>query len=198
VPLVSRQVTRWWTSPAAGAAPGCGSRGRPAVGIDFSAEAIAQASERRTLFGLESSATFAVGTLEDTGLATGIADAVVCVDAIQFATDGVAAAQEIRRILRRGGRVVLTSWEARDRSDESMPERIRKVDLAGWLEAAGFTTIVIHDQADWHEVSRRLWETAMSLDVGDDPALASTRAEAERSLANHDGFLRRMATAVAP
>ncbi|HEX3708140.1 MAG TPA: methyltransferase domain-containing protein, partial [Mycobacteriales bacterium] len=47
--------------------------GTELVGVDFSAEAIAQATERRTLFGLQERATFAVGTLEESGVAAGSA-----------------------------------------------------------------------------------------------------------------------------
>lgn len=172
--------------------------GAELVGVDFSPEAIRQAVSRRALFGLEATASFQVGSLQATGLPDRCADAVVSIDAIQFASDGVDAALEIRRILRPGGRVVLTSWESRDPSDDAMSERIRRVDLAGWLTTAGFDAVAVEDRADWHEVTRRLWEAALTVDAPDDPAMASTRAEAQRSLANHEKYRRLMARAVAP
>jgi SAM-dependent methyltransferase len=168
------------------------------IGIDFSAEAIDQATTRRALFGLTDTASFQVGSLEDSGLADGVADAVVCVDAFQFATDGAAAATEVRRVLRPGGRVVLTSWEPVNRADESIGARIRVVDLAGWLTAAGFTDIVREERPDWHEVALRMWHAAMAMDAGEDPAMISTHAEGVRSIATHDRMRRVIATATAP
>jgi len=168
------------------------------TGVDFSPEAVAQASRRRVLFGLESKANFVVGKLNSVGLADDIADAVMCIDAFQFADDAVAAAVELRRVLRPGGRIVLTSWEPVDRADELARARLRRVDLAGSLSAAGFQAIEVTERADWHDVARRLWERSLTLDAAGDPALESTRAEAVDSLRDHDRLRRVMATAVAP
>jgi SAM-dependent methyltransferase len=172
--------------------------GADLTGIDFSAEAIAQASQRRTLFGLESRATFAVGTLDNTGLSAGVADAVICIDAFHFAPDGVAAAEEIRRVLRPGGRVAMTCWEPLDRSDQALPERLRTLDLAASLQAAGFGAVRVEDKAEWLEAERVLWETARDTDPGDDPAMQSTVDEAARALQTFGHTRRVMATALAP
>ena len=172
--------------------------GADVIGVDFSPEAVAQASMRRVLFGLDDRASFVIGTLESTGLSAGGADAAVCVDAFQFADDSAAAAGEIRRILRPGGHVVLTSWEAVDRADELVSERIRAVDLVGSLRVAGFSDIRAEERPDWHETARLLWEAALTLAENGDPAVASTRAEAQRSLETHDRIRRVMATATAP
>jgi SAM-dependent methyltransferase len=172
--------------------------GADLTGIDFSAEAIAQASQRRTLFGLESRATFAVGTFDSTGLSAGVADAVMCIDAFQFSRDRLAAAQEVRRILRPGGRVVMTCWEPIDRSDEALPERLRTLDLAATLQAAGFGAVRVVDKPEWLDVERELWETARDIDPGNDPAMQSTVNEAIRSLETFDRNRRVMVTALAP
>jgi SAM-dependent methyltransferase len=172
--------------------------GADLTGIDFSAEAIAQASQRRSLFGLEGRATFAVGSFDSTGLSAGLADAVVCIDAFQFSRDRLAAAQEMRRILRRGGRVVMTGWEPLDRSDVAIPERLRTLDLAATLEAAGLGAVRVEDKAEWLEVERVLWETARDIDPGTDPAMQSTVAEATRSLETFGRSRRVMVTALAP
>jgi SAM-dependent methyltransferase len=172
--------------------------GADLTGIDFSAEAIAQASQRRRLFGLESRATFAVGTLDATGLLAGVADAVICIDAFHFAPDGVAAAEEIRRVLRPGGRVVMTCWEPLDRSDQALPERLRTLDLAASLQAAEFGAVRVEDKAEWLEAERVLWETARDTDPGDDPAMQSTVDEAARALKTFGRTRRVMARALAP
>jgi SAM-dependent methyltransferase len=172
--------------------------GAQLTGVDFSGEAICQATERRALFGLESAASFVVGTLEVTGLPDASADAVVCIDSFQFAADPIEAAVEIRRILRPGRGVVLTSWEAVEPGDQSLPPRIRDLDIVGALTAAGLINVRSSEPVDWHMAARRMWEAAMVLEAGDDPAIASMQAEGLRSLATHDRMRRVMATATAP
>ena len=60
-----------------------GRTGARLVGVDFSAEAVRQATERARRLG--AAAEFRVGDLAATGLAGGSAGGVLCVDAIQFA-----------------------------------------------------------------------------------------------------------------
>ena len=62
------------------------------VGVDFSAEAVRQA--RQQAGRLDRTAGFAVADLAATGLGPGVADAVLCVDAIQFAPEPDAAYRE--------------------------------------------------------------------------------------------------------
>jgi len=166
------------------------------VGVDFSAEAVRQASEHaRTL---HREADFRVGDLVATGLPDAAVHGVLCVDVIQFAVDPPAAYAELRRVLAPGGRAVLTSWEAVDRADERLPERLRAVDLAGGLVAAGFEDVQVSERPQWRAVERRLWLEAAALDPGDDPALASLHEEALRVLATFDAARRVVASATAP
>ena len=99
-------------------------------------EAVRQAGEQARQQG--AAADFRVGDLAATGLDPGSADAVLCVDAIQFAPRQDAAYQEIARILAPAGRVVLTCWEPLDRDDPRVLARLRAVDLRAGLAAAGF------------------------------------------------------------
>ena len=85
------------------------------------------------------SAQFRVGDLIASGLPAGTADAVLCTDSIQFPDEPVQAYAEIRRILKPGGRVVLTGWEPTGRDDERLSDRMRRADLAAGLQNAGFT-----------------------------------------------------------
>jgi SAM-dependent methyltransferase len=169
--------------------------GAALIGVDFSAEAVRQARDRAALLGVV--AEFRVGELEATGLEQGCADAVLCIDSIQFATHPPAAYAEIRRILAPGGRVMVTSWEPVDRNSDRLPDRLRGVDLEAGLTGAGFTEVVVVERRDWRARERDMWEEAAALDPGRDPALRSFHDEGVRSLAVWDLLRRVTATASA-
>ena len=165
------------------------------IGVDFSAEAVRQAREQARRLG--ATADFRVGDLAATGLDPGSADAVLCVDAIQFAPDPAAAYREIRRVLASGGRAVLTCWEPHDPEDERLPARLRQVDLGTGLTAAGFEEVEVRDRPGWRAGERAMWEEAAALDPGDDPALRAFHDEGVRVLDTMDLVRRVLATATA-
>jgi hypothetical protein len=78
--------------------------------------------------------------------------------------------------------VALTCWEPVDRTDERLSPRIRRANLADGLHQAGFTDIEVRDRPSWLAREYALWEEAVTLDPGDDPALRSLYEEAVRSL----------------
>ena len=166
------------------------------IGVDFSAEAIRQAHEQARRQG--ATADFRVGDLTATGLESGSATAVLCVDAIQFAPRPDAAYHEIRRVLARGGRVVLTNWEPRHPGDKRLPARLRHVDLRAGLAGAGFAEIEVGERPGWRDQERAMWEEAAALDPGDDPALRAFHEEAARAPLVMDLTRRVMASATAP
>ena len=166
------------------------------IGIDFAASALQAARAQAGRRGVD--ADFREGDLVATGLEDGSVDAVLVVDAIQFPDDPSAAYREIARVLRPGVRVALTCWEASSRQDESLPERIRKVDLRGGLVSAGFVDIRVTERADWREAERRMWAEAAALDPRDDPALQSFHEEGVRAGHMHDRSRRLLATARKP
>ncbi|MBO0826027.1 MAG: class I SAM-dependent methyltransferase, partial [Actinobacteria bacterium] len=170
--------------------------GAKLVGVDFSAEALRQARELARQRGM--SADFRVGDLAATGLDTGSAVGVVCVDAIQFAEQPGAVYRELRRILAPGGRVALTNWEATDRTDSRVLDRTRNVNLRAGLEAAGFEDIEVRERPAWRDAERAMWQEAAALTPGDDPALQSLHGEATRVLPTLDLTRRVLATATAP
>jgi SAM-dependent methyltransferase len=143
-------------------------------------------------------AQFRVGDLAATGLDTGSADAVLCVDAIQFAEQPDAAYQELRRVLAPGGRAVLTCWEPLDPGDERLSSRLRRVDLGAGLTAAGFADVEVRERPAWRAQEKAMWQEAAALDPGDDPALRSFHDEGVRSLETFRLIRRVMATATAP
>jgi SAM-dependent methyltransferase len=162
------------------------------LGIDFSAEAMRLATEHATLRGQE--AEFRLGDMTSTGLDDGVADAVMVIDAIQFAAVPAAAYAEIHRILRPGGRVVLTSWEV-ESTDEAIPQRLRDVDLAGGLSSAGFGWIEVVDRPAWLERELAMWTEGAALDPGDDASLQALREEALAILAMPPGTRRVLGSA---
>jgi SAM-dependent methyltransferase len=95
------------------------------VGADFSAEAVRQARQQARR--QDRTAGFAVADLAATGLGTGAADAVLCVDAIQFAPEPDAAYRELRRVLAAAG---FSGVEVTERPGWRAAER------AMWEEAA--------------------------------------------------------------
>jgi SAM-dependent methyltransferase len=173
-----------------------GRAGARLVGVDFSAEAVRQATEHARRLG--AAAEFRVGDLAATGLDSGSAQGVLCVDAIQFAAEPEAAYREIRRILAPGGRAVLTCWEPLEPGDDRLPARLRRVDIGAGLTGAGFRDVEVRDRPGWRHRERAMWAEAAALDPGDDPALISFRDEGLRAPVVLDRTRRVMATATAP
>jgi SAM-dependent methyltransferase len=171
--------------------------GTALIGVDFSAQALTEAREQAGRMGV-SDVSFRVGELTATGLPDASVDAVLCTDAIQFPDVPASAYDEIRRVLRPGGRVALTCWEPVDRADERLSPRVRGVSLGAGLRQAGFTDVEVRDRPSWLARERALWEETVTLDPGDDPALRSLHAEGVKSL-QWTALLRRvLAVATSP
>jgi SAM-dependent methyltransferase len=149
--------------------------------VDFSAQALTEAREQAVRMGV-SNASFRTGALTATGLPDASVDAMLCTDAIQVPDEPASAYGEIRRVLRPGGRAALTCWEPLDRNDERLSPRIRRANLGAGLHQAGFTDIGVWDRPSWLADEHALWEEAVTLDPGDDPALRSLHAEGVKSL----------------
>ena len=155
--------------------------GTSLIGVDFSAHALTEAREQAVRMGV-SKAGFRTGELTATGLPDASVDAVLCTDAIQFPGEPASAYDEIRRVLKPGGRAALTCWEPLDPDDERLSPRIRRANLGAGLHQAGFTDVEVRDRPSWLAREHALWEEAVTLDPGDDPALRSLHAEAVKSL----------------
>ncbi len=155
--------------------------GTSLIGVDFSAQALTEAREQAVRMGV-SNASFRIGGLTATGLPDASVDAVLCTDAIQFPDEPASAYEEIRRVLKPGGRAALTCWEPVDRNDERLSPRIRRANLGAGLRQAGFTDVEVRDRPSWLAHERALWEETVTLDPGNDPALRSLHAEGLKSL----------------
>ena len=164
------------------------------VGLDFSAVAVTIAAHG----GPRSRARFCVGDFTALGVRDHGADAVMCVDAIQFSDPPLAALRECRRILASGGRLAVTAWEPCGPVPEGVPERLRQMNLARHLLEAGFEQIEVTDRPDWYAAERTLREAALQTGASGDPALVSLQEEATQALAAFDVKRRALATATAP
>jgi hypothetical protein len=72
------------------------------------------------------------------------------------------------------------------------------VDLLRQLPRAGFVNVEVTDKLAWRVAEQALWEEALTIDAGGDPAMQSMQEEAQRVLAIFDGLRRVLATAFTP
>ena len=171
--------------------------GTSLIGGGLLAQALTEAREQAVRMGV-SNASFRIGELTATGLPGASVAAVLCTDAIQFPDDPASAYEEIRRILKPGGRAALTCWEPLDRDDERLSPRIRRANLGAGLHQAGFTDVEVRERPSWLAQEHALWEETVTLDPGDDPALRSLHAEGVKSLQWNTLLRRVLAVATNP
>lgn len=120
--------------------------GASLIGVDIVAEAIDQARSRARAFDVENQATFHVGTFAATGLPSDSVDGALSIDSLWMVLDKPAAMDEVARVLVRGGRWVITTWE---------PPYLRNSDL---LEAHGFDVVVEEEPTNWKEPQIAVYE----------------------------------------
>jgi SAM-dependent methyltransferase len=168
------------------------------LGVDFSEVALAQARSSAARLLPDGGAEFRGGTMIATGLPDGVADGLMCVDAVQFADPPADALAEFRRVLASGARLALSCWEAADPADERVPPRIRAVNLRRDLVAAGFADVQVHEKPDWREVERTMWQEALAAPADSDAAVRALQEEGRRVLETFGSVRRVFATAAAP
>ena len=133
------------------------------TGIDFSPFAVAEAERRADLFVADGQASFVVADMTETSLERQSADAVVCIDSLQHASDGEAALREAGSLLRGDGRIVLTAIEL----DETPPGRTPIPDVARLAEDAGLHVVLREEHPEWLEGQRTLYENVIAADSED-------------------------------
>ena len=107
-------------------------------------------------------ATFVEGTFERTGLVAGVADAVMSIEAFQYAPDKRAALAELARILRPCGRLAIVCFEVDLAKVEGLPvlgvDPI--ADYAPLLEELGLTIEAYEETPGWAD---RVYSTFSAL-----------------------------------
>ena len=160
------------------------------IGIDIAEAPLVDARRRAEAMGQE--AQFQRGEFEATGLPAGLADALMSVDALLFTPDKAAAFRELRRVLRTGARLVLTSWDYH-RQPVGRPPQIP--DHRPPAEAAGFAVLAYDTTDDWEARIRRigagLLEAVNELAAEAGVAVEDYRAAIEEMNATTDSMIRR-------
>jgi SAM-dependent methyltransferase len=121
-------------------------------GRDLSPVAITRATERVAGVGLAGRASFAQGSFEATGLVSDSADAVMSVDALQYAPDKRKALGEIARILRRGRRLAFIAFELDPERIAGLPVWDDPIaDYRPLLEETGFDVVRYDQIPNWEQ-----------------------------------------------
>jgi ubiquinone/menaquinone biosynthesis C-methylase UbiE len=163
------------------------------IGIDISSNALDAARQRAAAMEFQERAEFREGSFESTGLSMNSVDAVMSIDALLFAADKATAMRELRRVLRRGGRLIFTSWDYH-RQPPGRPPQVE--DHRPLLTSAGFAVLAYDVTDDWQQrisdISARLIDnvTELAAESGDD--VAETRARLEEMRASIDAMSRRI------
>ena len=121
------------------------------IGVDPAAAGVAAAQARAQRVGLDGRAQFRQGPFERTGLDDGAVDAVMTIEAFQYAPDKRAALAEFARILKPEGRVAIVCFEVDPAKIADVPVLgvDPVVDYGPLLEAAGFEVDAYEETPGW-------------------------------------------------
>lgn len=131
-------------------------------GLDLSSVAVKRAAERALVLGLDSRARFAQGAFDHTGLPAASVDAVMTVDALQYAPSKSAAVTEVARVLRPGGRFVLVAFELDAAKLDGLPVWADPVgDYRPLLDGAGFEVLGYETIPGWRDSVRHAYRSVL-------------------------------------
>ena len=125
--------------------------GASLVGVDPSRAGLAAAEARARRVGLDKRSRFVEGTFEQTGLDDEAADALMSIEALQYAPDKRAALAEFLRILRPGATLAFIAFEVDPHKAAGLP--VLGVDpipdYRPLLEQAGFAIDAYEETPGW-------------------------------------------------
>lgn len=120
--------------------------GADLVGVDVSEVALAGARDRAAALGLAGRSQFRLGSFDANDLPDGWLDAVMSVEALTFAVDKAAAVRGLARVLRPGGRLVVTTCDYHDQPKGRPPQ---VDDHRPLLAEAGLAVLAYEETVDW-------------------------------------------------
>jgi ubiquinone/menaquinone biosynthesis C-methylase UbiE len=122
------------------------------VGRDVSPVAVERAAERVSALGMDGRVEFGQGSFEETRIESGSADAVMTIDALQYAPDKAKALAEMARILRPRGRLAIVAFELDADRIAGFPVWSDPVgDYRPLLEHVGFEILRYEQIPNWQE-----------------------------------------------
>ena len=133
-------------------------------GVDASSVAVELATRRAARLGLGERSNFAVGTFGSTGLPEAHADAVLSLDALQYAPNKSDAFREMARILKPHHRLAFSAFEV-------LADRVSDVPVLGddpiadyrpLLEQAGFAVEHYEQTPGWSDRLTRTYEAIVA------------------------------------
>lgn len=165
--------------------------GAELIGVDIAQTGLDAATVSALALGV--SAGFRLGSFEDLPVDEGGADVVMSVDAFLFAPDKRAAAHELARVLRPGGRLAMTTWDYHSQPANRPPQ---VDDHRPLLEAAGFVVERYDDTDDWERRQRHtvvaMLDRAEALAEEAGQPVDDVRASIEDMAATFDCMIRRV------
>jgi SAM-dependent methyltransferase len=169
------------------------STGARYLAVDIAFAGLAEVERRAAHLGLSDRVQVAQGSFAALPIPDSQADAVMSIDALLFTPDKAAAARELSRVLRPGGRLVLTTWDYH-RQPEGRPPQVG--DHRDLFAAAGLNVLAYEDTTDWErrhrEINRLLLAAVEELAAERDQPVEETRAGLAEMAATVDAMTRRV------
>jgi SAM-dependent methyltransferase len=161
------------------------------VGVDIAQAGLDAAAASASAVGVP--AEYRLGRFEVLPLPDAGADVVMSIDAFLFTPDKNAAARELARVIRPGGRLAMTTWDYHSQPVNRPPQ---VDDHRPLLEAAGFEVERYDDTDDWEARQRRttdgLLARADELAAESGETVEEFRTGVEEMAATFDCMIRRV------
>jgi ubiquinone/menaquinone biosynthesis C-methylase UbiE len=155
--------------------------GATLIGVDPTDSGLSAARRRAEAVGMSDQATFQRGTFEATNLGDASVDALMTIEAFQYAPDKRAALMEFARALKPGGRIAMVCFEVDPTKVTGVPVLgVDPVaDYAPLLEEASLIISTYEETPDWAD---RVYPTFASLVDSADALNAEMGQEAAASV----------------
>lgn len=163
------------------------------LAVDITEAGLAEVKSRAAGLGLGDRVRTKLGSFEEMPLENDEAAGLMSVDALLFTPNKAAALAELARVLRRGGRLVFTTWDYH-RQPAGRPPQV--ADHRPLLEDAGLEVLAYEETDDWEarhrEITRLLMDSVDELAAETGRPTEEVRAGQLEMAATVDAMLRRV------